>query len=314
MKVMITGSCGFIFSNFIIYALQKTDWDLVSIDRLTYAGSLLNVPQVKRHKLYMGDVCDRHFVENVFKIEQPDVVIHGAAESMVDRSIEGAGVFLHTNIIGTQTIFDAALKSGVSKIINVSTDEVYGSLETGSADENYPLNPQNPYAVSKAAADQLGRAYLNTHKLPVITVRPSNNLGPRQHVEKFIPKVITNILTNKKIPLYGTGENRREWLYVGDHFDALKLIVEVGQIGETYNIGSGNERSNLEVLNTIFEVMGGGSELVEFVKDRTGHDLRYSIDSSKLRSLGWAPKYEFEDSIFHTCSWFKSNSWSWKRK
>ena len=314
MKLLITGSCGFIFSNFVIYALQKTDWEMVSIDKLTYAGSLFNVPQVKRHKLYLGDICDRHFVDNVFKIEKPDIILHGAAESMVDRSIDDPTVFMKTNVLGTQNILDAALKSNIRKVINVSTDEVYGSLETGIADENYALAPRNPYAVSKASADLLGKSYFITHKLPVITTRCSNNFGSRQHVEKFIPKIITSVLQNKKIPLYGDGKNMREWIYVLDHFEALKTIIEKGIIGETYNISSNCEKQNIEVMNTIFEIMGHGQELVEYVKDRAGHDRRYSVDISKIKSLGWSPQFNFEEALRHTCGWYSANRWFWNKK
>jgi dTDP-glucose 4,6-dehydratase len=313
-KILITGSCGFIFSNFIIYALQKTDWEIVSIDKLTYAGSLLNVPQVKRHKLYIGDICDSHFIDKVFGIENPDIVIHGAAESHVDNSIANSTAFMKTNVIGTQVIFDTALKYNIKKVINVATDEVYGSIEKGSADENYQLNPQNPYSVSKTAADMLGKAYYNTHKLPIITIRPSNNFGPRQHTEKFVPKIITNILLNKKVPLYGNGTNKRQWLYVLDHFEAIKTIIEKGIIGETYNIGTENERKNIEVIDTIFEVMGADKKLVELVQDRPGHDLRYSVDYSKLMSLGWSPQFGFKEAIIHTIGWYKANSWFWNKK
>lgn len=313
MKILVTGSAGFIFSNFVIWLLQDTDWEIVSIDKLTYAGSLLNVPQVKRHKLYIGDVCDYHFVKKVFEIEKPDVVVHGAAESHVDNSIESSHAFVTTNVVGTHSMLEAALKvHAPEKFINISTDEVYGSVEQGSSLEKDSLEPRSPYSSTKASADLLGQSYFVTHGLPVITTRCSNNFGPRQHAEKFIPKVITNILTEKKIPLYGDGKNMREWIYVKDNYHAIMKLIESGVVGETYNISSGYEKQNIEVLQTIFEIMGG-EELLEYVEDRKGHDRRYSVDCSKLRGLGWEPKYSFEGALAHTIGWYKSNPWSWRK-
>lgn len=314
MKVLVTGSCGFIFSNFIIYALQNTKWDIVSIDKLTYAGSLLNVPQVKRHKLHIGDICDQHFIKKIFAIEKPDIVIHGAAESHVDNSINSAGAFVSTNVVGTYSMLEAAMRVHTpQKFINVSTDEVYGSVVEGHSLETDRLDPRSPYSSSKASADLLGQSYRTTYNLPIITTRCSNNFGPRQHVEKFIPKVITNILTNQKIPLYGDGKNKREWIYVKDHFDALIAIIEHGKVGEIYNISSGYEKENIEVLDTIFNIMGKGKELLEHVEDRLGHDRRYSVNCDKLRALGWQPSCGFEEAIAHTVGWYKNNLWFWKR-
>lgn len=312
MKVLVTGSCGFIFSNFVIYALQHTDWDIVSIDKLTYAGSLLNVPQIKRHKLYLGDVCDYHFVKKVFDIEKPDIVIHGAAESHVDNSIDSSHDFVTTNVIGTHSMLEAALQVHTpQKFINVSTDEVYGSVESGSSLESDMLEPRSPYSSTKASADLLGQSYAITHGLPVITTRCSNNFGPRQHIEKFIPKVVTNILTGKKIPLYGDGKNMREWIYVKDNFTAIETLVNKGEPGEVYNISSGYGKQNIEVLQAMFSIMGG-EDLLEYVADRKGHDRRYSVDCSKLRSLGWEPQYPFESALAHTIGWYKSNPWFWR--
>ncbi|HDZ14076.1 MAG TPA: dTDP-glucose 4,6-dehydratase [Pricia sp.] len=313
MKILISGTAGFIFSNFVIYALQHTDWDIVSIDKLTYAGSLLNVPQVKRHKLYIGDVCDYHFVRKVFEIEKPDIVIHAAAESHVDNSIESSNAFVTTNVTGTHSMLEAALHVHTpQKFINISTDEVYGSVEEGHSLETDMLEPRSPYSSTKASADLLGQSYFVTHGLPVITTRCSNNFGPRQHVEKFLPKVITNILTEQKIPLYGDGKNMREWIYVKDNFGALVKIIENGEPGEVYNISSGFEKQNIEVLKTIFDIMGG-EELLEYVADRKGHDRRYSVDCSKLRVLGWEPQYPFENALVHTIGWYKANTWFWRK-
>lgn len=317
-KILVTGSCGFIFSNFIVYALQDTKWDLVSIDKLTYAGSLANIAHNntvhnKRHKLYIGDICDYHFVSKIFEIEKPDIVVHGAGESHVDNSIKNSHDFITTNVIGTHSMLEAALKVHIpEKFINVNTDEVYGSVEAGSSKETDVLDPRSPYSASKASADLLGQAYYSTYGLPVISTRCSNNFGPRQHVEKFIPKVITNILTKKKIPLYGTGKNKREWIYVKDNFKAHKLIIEKGVPGETYNIGSGCEKENLEVIESVFKIMREGENLVEYVEDRLGHDKRYSVDCTKIRSLGWKPFYDFESALAHTVGWYKANSWFWR--
>lgn len=315
IKILVTGSCGFIFSNFVIYALQKTDWDIVSIDKLTYAGSLLNVPQVKRHKLYIGDICDQHFVNKIFEIEKPDIVIHGAAESHVDNSITNAEVFIKTNVLGTYNMLEAARKVHTPrKFINTSTDEIYGSVEVGSSTENAKLEPRSPYSSSKASADLLGQSYFITYGLPVITTRCSNNYGPRQHIEKFIPKIITNIMLNKKIPLYGDGKNKREWIYVLDNYGAIMTIIEKGSPGEIYNISSGYEKENKEIINDICKIMGRGKDLVEMVSDRLGHDRRYSVNCNKLKDLGWTPKFNFEESLKHTIGWYKSNSYWFNKK
>lgn len=319
MKVLVTGSAGFIFSNFIIYALQETKWDIVSIDKLTYAGSLLNISHNanvfnKRHRFYLGDVCDSHFVNNVFKIEKPDIVIHGAAESHVDRSIEDASVFIKTNVLGTHTMLEAALKVHTpDKFINVSTDEVYGSVLSGSSKEGDTMAPRSPYSSSKAGADLLGQSYFSTHNLPVITTRCCNVFGSRQDTEKFLPKVITNIIAEKEIPLYGDGLQERQWIYVKDKFRAIKAIIEDGIAGESYNISANCERRNIDLLNDVFSIMGRGTELVRNVKDRPGHDQRYSVDASKLnRHTGWEPAYEFNEALAHTIGWYKANTWSWK--
>ena len=314
-KILITGSCGFIFSNVVIYLLQHNIMDdIVSIDKLTYAGSLLNVPQNKRHKLYIGDICNYDFVKQIFEIEKPDIVIHAAAESHVDNSIAGSAVFVNTNVVGTHSMLEAALKVHTpQKFINISTDEVYGSVEQGHSTENDQLKPRSPYSSTKAAADLLGQSYFTTYGLPVITTRCSNNFGPRQHVEKFIPKAITNVLKGIKIPLYGSGTNKREWIYVKDNFYALQTIIEKGVAGEVYNISSGCEKENIEVLKLLLEIMNADESFIEYVKDRPGHDLRYSVDCTKLQALGWKPEYTFEEALAHTIGWYKSNPWSWRK-
>lgn len=314
MKILITGSCGFIFSNFVLYALQKTNWEIVGIDKLTYAGSL-SVPENKRYKLYVNDICDYHTIKKIFEIEKPDIVIHGGAESHVDNSINNSYDFIKTNVIGTHSVLEASLKAHMpQKIINISTDEVYGSVESGHSQETDVMDPRSPYSSSKASADLIGRSYYYTYGLPIITTRACNNFGPRQHVEKFIPKVITNVLKEKKVPLYGDGKNIREWMYVLDHFEALKSIIEKGVVGETYNISAGQEKQNIEVINTIFNILGVGTEMLEYVEDRKGHDRRYSVDISKLQSLGWSPQFNFDEAIAHTIGWYKANTWFWNKK
>ena len=288
--------------------------EIVSIDKLTCSGSLLNVPQVKRHKLYLGDICDYDFVKTIFEIEKPDIVIHGAAESNVDNSIDNSRVFVNTNVVGTHNMLEVARKVHTpNKFINVSTNEVYGSVETGHAKEDGQLKPRSPHSSTKASADLLGQSYFTTYGLPVITTRCANNYGPRQHVGKLIPKAITNIFAGKKIPLYGNGKNKREWIYVKDNFWALQKIIESGKIGETYNVSSGYEKENIEVLKLILEIMNADESFIDYVEDRKGHDTRYSVDCGKLKQLGWKPEYTFEDALAHTVGWFEANPWSWKK-
>jgi len=320
-KILITGSCGFIFSNVVLYMLQETKHEIVSIDKLTYAGSLLNIAQNesvwnKRHRFYLGDVCDYDFVKKVFEIEKPDIVIHGAAESHVDNSIEDSGAFVRTNVMGTHSMLEAALKVHTpQKFINISTDEVYGSVEEGSSLETDLLEPRSPYSSTKAAADLLGQSYVTTHGLPVITTRCANNFGPRQHEEKLIPKSITDLLKGWPITIYGDGKNIREWIYVKDNYHALMAIIEKGEAGEIYNISSNFEKENIEIANMLVDLIcPGDTDAIQFVKDRPGHDRRYSVDSTKLRDLGWEPKYSLEEALAHTVGWYKSNIWSWKDK
>ena len=309
-KILITGTGGFIFSNVVLYMLQHTDYKIVGVDKLTYAGSRNNAPEVKRYKLHIGDICDYHFVNKIFELEKPDIVIHGAAESHVDNSILSSHDFVRTNVIGTHSMLEAALKVHTpDKFINISTDEVYGNVEKGYSKEGDAFDPRSPYSSTKASADLLGQSYYTTHGLPVITTRCSNNFGPRQHIEKFIPKVITNILTKKKIPLYGDGKNIREWIYIKDNFHGLMTIMDKGVPGVAYNIGSGNGITNVDVVEAIFNIMPEGRDLVENVKDRLGHDKRYALDCSKLMALGWEPKYNFDEAIDYTIGWYKKNGW-----
>lgn len=311
MKILITGSCGFIFSNMVLYFLQHTDHKVVGVDKLTYAGSRLNAPEVKRYRLHVGDVCDYHFVSKIFEHEKPDIVIHGAAESHVDNSIEDSHAFVKTNVTGTHSLLEAALKVHTpQKFINVSTDEVYGSVEEGYSKETDLLEPRSPYSSTKAAADLLGQSYVTTHGLPVITTRCSNNFGPRQHVEKLIPKAIEYLRNGKPMTLYGDGKNVREWIYVKDHFNAMLTLIEKGKPGEIYNISTGDDKRNIEILNTLIDIICPNAEnMIEFVKDRPGHDKRYALNCDKLRALGWSPTYNFEDALAYTADWYRRNSW-----
>lgn len=315
MKYLITGSAGFIFSNYILYLLQHTNHDIVSIDCLDYSGSLLNVPQCKRHRLLIGNVCDYNFVKTIFKIEKPDIVIHAAANTHVDNSIVDSYPFVHTNVVGTHSMLEAALRVHTpQKFITVSSDEYYGSVETGYSKESDPARPRSPYSATKVAMDMMSQAYYETYNLPIIIVRPNNVLGPRQHIEKFIPKAIFNILNGKKIPLYGDGRNHRQWIYVKDLFWALETIISKGKTGEAYNIGAGIEKENIEVLNLILEILNAEKSFIEPVADRLGHDKRYAIDFSKLLALGWKPQYSFEEAVLHTVGWYKANGgWFYKK-
>ncbi len=306
LRVLVTGGAGFIGSEFVRQGVER-GYEIAVLDKLTYAGDMARLEDVKdKISFYRCDVTNREFVEHVFSVEKPDVVVHFAAESHVDRSILDATPFLDTNIKGTQVMLDAARRFGVSLFVNIATDEVYGELgESGHFYENTPLNPNSPYSVSKAAADMLGRAYYRTYRLPVVTVRPCNNYGPWQYPEKLVPVVILRALRNQEVPVYGRGENVREWLYVGDCAEAIWTVVERGKAGEIYNVGSGQERRNIEVVKTILSIMGKPESLITFVKDRPGHDFRYSLCSEKIKKeLGWEAKTEFEEGMEKTVRWY----------
>ena len=286
------------------------------VDKLTYAGDLERLKEVESNiSFYKADITNKEFIEHIFKTEKPKVVVHFAAESHVDRSILDASPFIKTNVEGTQVLLDVAKDIGVDKFINIATDEVYGELgQEGTFKEDSPLIPNSPYSSSKAAADMLGRAYYKTYKLPVITVRPSNNYGPWQYPEKLIPVVILKALNNEKIPVYGTGQNVREWLYVSDCTDAIFEIMEKGKIGEIYNVGSNQERRNIDVVKNILKILHKKEDLIEFVKDRPGHDFRYSLDTTKIKNeLGWEAKTTFEEGIEKTVKWYIENM-AWVEK
>lgn len=312
VKLLVTGGAGFIGSNFIRHLLKEhPDWYIVNLDKLTYAGNLENLKDVEdnpRYRFVRGDIADRELVDHLFREEKFDLVANLAAESHVDRSILDPAPFIETNIKGTQVLLEAARQHGVRKFLQVSTDEVYGSLQPDDPPftEESPLKPNSPYSASKAAADLMCRAYYVTYSLPVVITRCSNNYGPYQHPEKFIPTIILNALADKPIPVYGDGMNVRDWIHVEDHCRALDLVLEKGRPGEVYNIGAGNEKNNVTLVRAILQLIGKDESLITFVKDRPGHDYRYAIDASKIQhELGWQPSRVFEKSLQELISWYK---------
>ncbi len=307
--LLITGGAGFIGSEFVRQAVKK-GYKTIVVDKLTYAGDLERLKEVENEiTFYKSNIANKEFIEHIFKTEKPNIVVHWAAESHVDRSILDASPFIDTNVKGTQVLLDIAKDFGVEKFINIATDEVYGELgEEGQFFEDTPLEPNSPYSASKASADMLGRAYYRTHGLPVITVRPSNNYGYWQYPEKLIPVVILKALNNEPIPVYGTGENVREWLFVSDCADAVFEIMDKGKIGEAYNVGSGEEKRNIDVVKSILQILNKPEDLIEFVKDRPGHDFRYSLNVDKIKNeIGWEAKVKFDEGIQKTVSWYLEN-------
>lgn len=322
MKILVTGGAGFIGSNFVYYELDNYPNDeVICLDKLTYAGNLETLEVAMKNpkfKFVKGDIADRVFVDELFASEKPDVVVNFAAESHVDRSIENPEIFLQTNVIGTSVLMDACRKYGNIRYHQVSTDEVYGDLPLDRPDlfftETTPLHTSSPYSASKASADLLVQAYYRTYKLPVTISRCSNNYGPYHFPEKLIPLMIANVLNDKKLPVYGKGENVRDWLYVEDHCSAIDLIVRKGKIGEVYNIGGHNERTNLEVVKTIIKELDKSEDLIEFVTDRPGHDRRYAIDPTKIHNeLGWLPATKFDDGIKKTIDWYLTHKSWWEK-
>jgi dTDP-glucose 4,6-dehydratase len=317
--ILVTGGCGFIGSNFIHYLLGKyPSYRIINLDKLTYCGNLDNVCEVAQQpnlRFVRGDIADRKLVMAILHDERVDAVINFAAESHVDRSIEDPDLFLRTNVLGTQVLLEGARAAAVQLFIQISTDEVYGSLgTTGLFTESTPLNPNSPYAASKTAADLMVRAYTKTYGLAAIITRCSNNYGPYQFPEKLIPLMISNALEDRDLPIYGDGLNVRDWIYVGDHCEAIDTILHRGKRGEIYNIGGGCERNNLQVVRTILEVLGKPESLIRFVKDRPGHDRRYAMDFSKLkRGLDWEPRVSFEQGIQQTIAWYKDHQDWWRR-
>ena len=314
-QVLVTGGAGFIGSNFVRDALgTHRDWRITTLDKLTYAGrieSLRDVMDDPRHTFVRGDICDQ--VVSAPLVERADIVVHFAAETHVDRSISAAGEFIRTDVIGTFTLLEAARKAPhLRRFVQISTDEVYGSVAEGSSRETDELRPRNPYSASKAAADRLAYSYFATYGVPVIITRASNNYGPYQFPEKIIPLFVTNAIDGLSLPLYGDGGNVRDWLHVDDHCRALQLLIEHGTSGETYNVGGGNEIRNVDLTHSILDGVGRPRSLVQPVKDRPGHDRRYSLDTTKTRALGWAPTVPFAEGLRATIDWYEANEWWWR--
>ncbi len=314
MKMLVTGGLGFIGSNFIRYILDKhPKYHIFNLDAKTYAANPANLRDLKYDKRYTfieGNICNEKKVKSL--VRKVDLVINFAAESHVDRSIVNPRIFVRTNVYGTQVLLEAARKFD-KKFVQISTDEVYGSTLAGSFDENSLLRPSSPYAASKAAADMFVHSYFVTYGLPVQIVRSTNNFGPYQHPEKLIPKLIINAICNCPLPIYGDGKHVRDWIYVLDNCNAIEFIIEKGKTGEIYNVSAGNEKTNLEVARFILNELKKPWSLIKFVKDRPGHDRRYSLNSKKLRKLGWKPRFTFEDGLKKTIKWYVENVWWWKK-
>lgn len=321
MTIIVTGGAGFIGSNFVFHMLQAhPDYRIVCLDKLTYAGNLSTLEPVLKHdnfRFVKADICDRQAVDKLFQEEKPDIVVNFAAESHVDRSIENPGIFLETNIMGTAVLMDACRKYGIQRYHQVSTDEVYGDLPLDRPDlfftEETPLHTSSPYSSSKASADLLVMAYYRTYGLPVTISRCSNNYGPYHFPEKLIPLMIANALADKPLPVYGNGENVRDWLYVEDHCRAIDLIIHNGKVGEVYNVGGHNEKRNIDIVRIICQELGKPENLIVHVEDRKGHDRRYAIDPAKIhRELGWLPETKFEDGIKKTIKWYLEHKKWWQ--
>ena len=315
IKVLVTGGAGFIGSNFVRYALQAhPDWHVTNLDKLTYAGRKENLHDVMdnpRHTFVHGDILDAAVAGPL--VEAADYVVHFAAETHVDRSIMSAGDFIKTDVEGSFVLLEAARRNpGLQRFIQISTDEVYGSVPEGSSTETDELRPRNPYAASKAGADRLAYSYWATHDVPVIVTRASNNYGPYQFPEKILPLFVTNLTDDIQVPLYGDGGNIRDWLHVLDHCRALDLLLHTGTNGEVYNIGGGNEVKNIDLTHAVLKLMGKGTDLIKPVADRKGHDRRYSLGTKKLEGMGWTPQVPFEQGLSETVAWYQANEWWWR--
>lgn len=318
-NILVTGGAGFIGSNFIHYLLKThPDYTIVNFDKLTYAGNLENLKSVEKAPQYnfvKGDICNKADAVSTIDKFKIDTIVNFAAESHVDRSIVGAAVFVETNVLGTQVLLESAKEQGIERFLQVSTDEVYGSLgSSGKFTEDTPLHPNSPYAASKTGADLLALAYQHTFGTPVLITRCSNNYGPYQFPEKLIPLMIANALNDKPLPVYGQGTNIRDWLHVRDHCEAIDVVLHKGKIGEVYNIGGNNEWKNIDIVKLLLAKLNKPESLITYVKDRPGHDLRYAIDATKIKNeLGWQPRYTFEEGIAETIEWYLNNKDWWQR-
>ncbi len=313
--ILVTGGAGFIGSNFIRHLLARSDAAVLNLDALTYAGNLDNLRDVEsdpRYRFVQGDICDAACVAPLMR--EADAVAHFAAESHVDRSIIDPGAFIQTEVYGTFVLLEAAREAGIERFLHVSTDEVYGPSPPGQRfTEEAPLRPRSPYAASKAGAELQCRAFVETYGLPAVIARPVNNIGPRQYPEKAVPLFVTNALDDQPLPIYGQGLQVRDRLFVDDHCEALDLLLREGEVGEAYNISAGNERTNIDVAETVLELLDKPKRLIRFVEDRPGHDQQYSLDSSKIRALGWAPKHDFQAALEKTVDWYRDNRWWWEK-
>jgi len=313
VKLFVTGAAGFIGSNYVRHVLDTTDDQVTVFDALTYAGNLSSLADIaddSRYHFVHGDICDREAVAAA--MDGHDAVVHFAAESHVDRSIVDPDTFVRTNCLGTNVMCDVARRVGVERFLHISTDEVYGSIETGSFVETDPLGPRSPYSSSKAGSDLIALSYEETYGLPVIVTRSSNNFGPYQFPEKVIPLFVTNLLDGRKVPLYGDGLNVRDWIYVLDNCAGVDVVLRDGTVGEIYNIGGGNETTNRDLTEKVLALLGVGDEMVEYVQDRLGHDRRYSIDCSKANALGWFPKRSLDEALAETVEWYRANRSWWE--
>ena len=316
MNILVTGGAGFIGSNFIRQIIKKyPNYKIVNLDKLTYAGNLNNLKDIEgnaNYKFIKGDIAEERIVNKILRNGRFDAIINYAAETHVDRSITGPEDFVRTDVIGTYRILEAVKEFKIPRFIQISTDEVYGSIKKGTFSENSPLNPSSPYSASKASGDLLCRSYITTYNLPIIITNACNMYGPYQYPEKLIPLFITNLLEQKKVPVYGQGENIREWLYVLDHCNAIDFLLHKGELGQSYNIGSGVEKNNLEITKLILSELGFTEEMIEYVKDRPGHDWRYALDFKKITKLGWQPEFTFAEAIRETIRWYRQNKWWWQ--
>ena len=314
MRLLVTGGAGFIGSNFVRHALRTDDGvRITNLDALTYAGSLTSLHDLEdhpRHRFVHGDICDAALVDEL--MADADALVHFAAESHVDRSIDGPAAFLRTNVDGAGVVFDAARRHELQRVLHISTDEVYGSIDEGSFDEGDPLLPNSPYATSKAAADLLARSYRVTYDFPIMVTRTTNNFGPYHFPEKMIPLFVTNLIDGRKVPLYGDGANVRDWTHVHDNVEAQWRVLTEGAPGAVYNVGAGNERSNRDLTLALLGRFGLGEEMIEHVPDRPGHDRRYSVDSARIRALGWRPRHDLDEALDDTIRWYRDNEWWWR--
>jgi dTDP-glucose 4,6-dehydratase len=315
MRLLVTGGAGFIGSNYVRWVLSNSDDEVTVYDALTYAGNQSTLADVEdtagsRYRFVHGDICDPEAFGAA--VAGHDAIVHFAAESHVDRSITGPADFVVTNCVGTNTVMESARRADIARVLHVSTDEVYGSVEVGDSLESDPLDPRSPYSASKAGSDLIARSYYSTYELPVLVTRSSNNFGPWQYPEKVIPLFVTNLLDGKRVPLYGDGLNRRDWLFVEDNCAAVDAVLRQGTPGEIYNIGAGTDLTNRDLTERLLALVGAGEEMIEYVTDRLGHDRRYSVDCTKVRGLGWAPARQFDDALDATYRWYRENRWWWE--